>query len=384
MARLPQLASIAILAAASAGAAAACGARTGALELGTASNLSREAADLIDGGGKSGSDTGILKIACVRAAAATKAGPAYLELVLDGSGSMKDDEKWSAASSALVRTFDQYLKSQDYDAAMGLIVFSDILDSTGLGPYPGTADVPLSFVDQAQRDVLAARLTNTRPAGGTPTLAAIEGAYDVLRAFQPAAPLRLGGRKIAVLLTDGLPSGGDEGELAVRSRVEAELATRGVRTFVIGIGEFPSENLRDPNIPFLNGLAKAGGTASSPGCTASTTDIRSLCHFQIAPAHRSADAIADDMARALTEIRLRAGAVCEFTLSGDLAMLDPNATRVTLRDADGNDEEIAHDATNGWEYDDPGAPHAVLLRGASCRKVTADTKLEPQLTLACR
>src|SRR5262249_36089473 len=109
---------------------------------------------------------GKLHVSCVSARPAGTLAPAYIELVLDGSGSMGDDGKWDAATRALNALFDEYASGKDVETALGLLVFSDHKDITGAdGPYPTSVDVAPAYVDDKQYTALRARLDGTRPVG---------------------------------------------------------------------------------------------------------------------------------------------------------------------------------------------------------------------------
>src|SRR6185312_13036067 len=62
---------------------------------------------------------------CATASAVAKRQPVYLEFVLDGSGSMDSDNKWTAVVPALQSIFTQMKTEADPGVGAGLIVFSD-------------------------------------------------------------------------------------------------------------------------------------------------------------------------------------------------------------------------------------------------------------------
>src|SRR5580704_2545862 len=89
------------------------------------------------GGDDSGVSTGTpLGAGCATASSEAKRQPVYLLFVLDGSGSMSQDNKWTAVVPALQSIFAQMASAGDTGIGAGLIVFSDTNDpTTGSGPY---------------------------------------------------------------------------------------------------------------------------------------------------------------------------------------------------------------------------------------------------------
>src|SRR5882672_8243647 len=83
---------------------------------------------------------------CATASSEAKRQPVYLLFVLDGSGSMDQDNKWTAVVPALQSIFAQMASAGDTGVGAGLIVFSDTNDpTTGSGPYPSSADVSIAL-----------------------------------------------------------------------------------------------------------------------------------------------------------------------------------------------------------------------------------------------
>ena len=145
------------------------------------------------GGAASGASLG--DAGCATATAEAKRQPAYLLFVLDGSGSMKQQNKWTAVVPALDDIFGEMATAADTGVAAGLIVFSDTNDSTmGAGPYPGSSDVSIAFVNAAQQTALDNRLSGM-PRNSTPTESALTGGYGELEGFQAQAPPQSGGRQ---------------------------------------------------------------------------------------------------------------------------------------------------------------------------------------------
>jgi hypothetical protein len=326
--------------------------------------------------------------------AQAKRQPVYLEFVLDASGSMKQENKWAAAVPALNSIFMQMQMAADPGVGVGLIIFSDSNDPTmGMGPYPSSADVPIAYVDANQLAALSKRISGN-PMNSTPTHAALMGGYSVLEGFQPKAPLQAGGKKVLVLVTDGAPTDDcttGAGFLSYTSDpciVEAgqELMAappKGpIETFVVGVGDFSASALGgllgiDPK--FLGNLAQAGGTGTK-GCDPNnTTSTSNLCYFEIDPSTSpSAASLQMKFENTLNEIRGKVVS-CTFPLQeSNLGTVDP--TRVNV-EVDG--KPILQDPNNGWTYDNPQTPTAIILHGTSCSTVENTITVNVSIVLGC-
>ncbi len=346
-------------------------------------------------GDDSGVSTGTpLGTGCATASSEAKRQPVYLLFVLDGSGSMAQDNKWTAVVPALQSIFAQMASSGDTGVGAGLIVFSDTKDpTTGSGPYPSSADVSIALVDKTHQGVLDARLAGM-PQNGTPTHAALMGGYGELEPFTAAAPLQDGGKKVLVLITDGVPtddcmsipliSSYTTNACVVEAGNELKLASpKGpIETFVIGVGDFSAGSFFglggiDPS--FLGNLAHAGGTGGStcnPNETTSTTD---LCYFEIDPSTApTAAQLQQKFETALNAIRGQVVS-CTYPLQGsNLNNVDPTLVNVEV---DG--KTILQDPKNGWTYDNPTAPTEIILHGAACSNAETDLTAKVSIVLGC-
>ncbi|HEX3771770.1 MAG TPA: vWA domain-containing protein [Polyangiaceae bacterium] len=345
-----------------------------------------------DGGVSIGTPVG--DAGCATASSQAKRQPVYLEFVLDGSGSMRSDNKWTAVVPALQSIFAEMKQAGDPGVAAGLVVFSDTLDVTsGSGPYPSRADVPVGFVDAAQQSKLDARLTGM-PEDSTPTHAALTGGYGVLEGYQAAAPVQSGGKKVLVLITDGVPSDDcatnpfNPSYSTNPCIVEAggkleEGAPKGpVETFVLGVGDFSTASFFgtigiDPS--FLGNLAVAGGTGPASCNPDETTSTSDLCYFEIDPSQaQTASALQQKFEAALNAIRGQVVS-CVFPLqSSNLGAADPAHVNVEV-----NGMTILQDPKNGWTYDDPGAPTEIILHGAACTSAQTNLTASVSVVLGC-
>ena len=325
---------------------------------------------------------------CATATAKATKTPVYMLFVLDGSGSMKQNNKWPAATQALKAIFADMQKQADTGIGVGLIVFSDTKDPThASGPYPDSADVSINFVGAAQVSALDGRLSGG-PSRDTPTGTALKGGYSELASYVPLTPIPPGGQKVLVLITDGVPTdncaqnGGSYTSNACVMEAASELTasppTGPVLTFVIGTGVFPSTDLGNFDPSFLGNLAQAGGTGPK-GCNQNENSVTTdLCYFEVDPTAGSATQTEQAFEAAINAIR---GQVlsCTFPLNiTDAGTVDPTKVNVTV---DGT--TVPQSATNGWSYNDPNNPTAIVFNGAACTNLKNDPSASVQIVLGC-
>ena len=284
------------------------------------------------------------------------------------------------------------LAQADPSIGVGLIVFSDSKDPTqGKGPYPTNVDIPIRLVDNTQMAALQERVQGV-PAAATPTLPALQGAYPLLESFNPAAAaLPPNGKKIVVLMTDGLPTeppGPTQDQcIALANSAFTKAAPQGpIQLFVVGVGAFPgSSGTYDPQ--FLGKLAVAGGTAK-PSCNPlETTDPNKLCYFQITPAAGTAQALGAKFTAAIDSIRSQA-ALCEFAIQAPQGTtVNPTQVNVVHYPGQGAPRVVypfdANKNPNGWTFDNGAAPTKVILHGTSCNDVKVDLKAKVGIVLGC-
>ena len=329
---------------------------------------------------------------CANATASATRQPVYMLFVLDGSGSMDSSNKWTAATGAVDAIFADMQAKADNGVGAGLIVFSDKNDKTNAsGPYPSSKDVPIAFVDAAQAAKLTARIAPPdAPSNDTPTGTALTGGFKELSTFTPALPLQPGGKKVLVLITDGVPTdacstAGDGSDnytqnacvVQAAGQLTAAAPAGPIETFVIGVGSVPGDfGNYDPY--FLGALAVAGGS-SPAGCnpkenTAGATDF---CYFNVDPTG-SSTATQTAFEAAINNIRGQVSS-CTFALGAtDAGAIDPSKVNVTV-----NGQTIPQDPVNGWTYDDPNNPKSVTLHGTSCDQMKGSTNAQVSIVLGC-
>jgi hypothetical protein len=347
-------------------------------------------------GGDGGASTGTLlgDAGCATGMAEATREPVYLLFVLDGSGSMNQDNKWTAVVPALNSIFTQMKSTADTGVAAGLIVFSDSNDSTmGSGPYPTMTDIPVAFVDATHQTALAMRLSGM-PQSGTPTHSALTGGYTELEGYQAQSPVQGGGKKVLVLITDGVPTddclsiSGLTNYSTNACIVQAgqklkEAAPKGpIETFVIGVGTFSSGSFFgiggiDPT--FLGTLAQAGGTGPAKCNPAETTSTSDLCYFEVDPSKsQTAMELQQQFETALNAIRGQVQS-CTYPLkTTNISQVDPMHVNVTVGGV-----TILQDPNNGWTYDDPMSPTQIILHGAACANAKGNLTAKVSIVLGC-
>jgi len=337
--------------------------------------------------------------------------PVYMLFVLDGSRSMyykpgntETSAKWPAAIGALDAIFDDLAAKNDPAFGAGITGFCDDYDKTcgdtTAGPY-SKMDVPIARVDAAQAAALHARIDTHRPlapgepGGGTPTYEVLAGQYPVLEAFTPPAGLDPDGRRVLVLITDGIPdtdmpAGTNEGPGSLKL-AKAESSKNApavpVTTFAVGVGELNPVNAAVYDPKFMGALAVAGGSPKQPCDPNEAQDATKMCHFQITPGAKTVDQLKQDFLDAINTIRNKV-LTCEYKLERpdggpDLAA-DPGKVNVVYTSGTGTKSVVPKNAADGWTYDDDAQPTKVILNGPTCDRVKADPAGAIEIVLGCR
>ncbi len=341
---------------------------------------------------------------CATAEAQANRTAVYMLFVLDGSGSMVTSAKWPAAVSALDAIFDDLAVKADPAFGAGLTIFCDAKDHTCMddptdpnisyaGPY-SVPDVSIGVVDPAQKAALHARLDTTAPYLGTPTYEVLSGAYAALEGFVPAGGLAANGKRVVVLITDGVPDPDmpagramPNGEVTGSLSLSAAEASKkpAVTTFAVGVGQLDpiDVNVYDPK--FMGAIAVAGGSPNSPCDPNETVNPANMCHFQITPGTKTAAMLAQEFIDAINTIRTKL-LTCEYTLEkpDGGADVDPSKVNVVFTNGAGMKSVVPPDPVNGWSYDDPNNPTKVILNGASCTQAKADTAGKISVVLGCK
>ncbi|WP_394824201.1 hypothetical protein [Pendulispora albinea] len=405
-------------------------------------------------GSSSRGDGGWEGAACATSNAVAFRLPIYMQIVLDGSGSMdgigdngfipgsremdplnneritRDDQgvtqpngltgkKWLAARGALGAFWHRVAGQNSTTFGVGLYLFS----STDAKPSD-QIDVALKSVNAAQEAALNTRVvpqtgglggdpppraSRVYPSGGTPLLDAISGQGKLLAKFDPtesSTGLEKGGKRVLVVITDGVPTPGRNGDAGGADRTQQQenelvkAAAAGlsngnpsVTTFVIGVGN-PTDAVTDYDERFLAQLAIKGGAADPSKCNPNWGDgdmSGEPCHFQITPGSKSAAELADEFNAAITKIR-DVVVPCEFALERqlDAGQVDPDKVNVVYTPGGGGpDTQIGKDTSNGWTYDGynsdaGGLPSKVILNGNACKTLKNDAGGKVRIVLGCK
>jgi hypothetical protein len=322
---------------------------------------------------------------CATGSADAQRSPVYMLFILDASSSMLQDRKWPAATEALRAIVNDFSVKADPNVAVGLTIFQDEKDPslTSLN-YAGAIQVPLAVVDGAQRDRLNTRLQTKWKGDQTPTRRVVEGQFPLLAGFQPVAPLPAGGKRVVVLITDGVPTpSSDVGpvETYVRQRAQGSPAPA-ITTFAIGVGDPRAERI-NYDVGFMGRLAVAGGAPKASCDPAEPTNEARMCHFQITPGGKTTEQIRDEFVASIDTIR-GAVASCEYLLTNvGEGKADPNKVNVEFTDGTGAPTEVLQDPANGWTYDDPQNPSRVVFHGAACDAVRRSANPKVSIVLGC-
>jgi hypothetical protein len=276
-------------------------------------------------------------------------------LLIDQSGSMTADfqgtTRWRAQRDALADPVVGVATLLQDRVILGAALYRS--DNGALG---GSCPI-LTTVAPAQRNAAAigALLTTNEPGGDTPTGEALSSALAVLEAM-PAnvdAPLS---SKVIVLATDGEPDTCAEpnpqnGQPQAIAAAEAAHA-RGVRTFVLGVGEEIGRAHLQDMADAGAGLPR-GGTAHAPYYQVNNT----------AELSRAFDAI------------IRGARTCRFALQGRVDAASAAGGTVKL-----NGQPLGHGQPDGWTLLDPGT---IELQGAACRTFLDTDNVELEAEFAC-
>lgn len=221
-----------------------------------------------------------------------------------------------------------------------------------LTPLPVSADAPI-----------VRTISDETFGGGNGTR--IEGALKGLAAYTTAHATP--GREIVgVLLTDGDPSGCEEGIPELRKIIANHLAATGIRTFIIGMEGATLSNLER--------LAEAGGAAPhSDFCGG----VDKPCHYW-----NVGDGSGNALASALQAIvQMAVPLPCSFEVAGLKAppdeALDFAKVNVTLTQGEATttigqvlDQTACPGDQPAWYYDNPAAPTQIHLCPQACTLVS--------------
>lgn len=345
-----------------------------------------------DGGlhGEAGDDDA----ACAAATFTGKKIPASLLVLLDRSGSMAKDGKWTAAVSALKSA----LAKSDNDLPVGLLFYpegkfdssklvactfnpaaagcAEAYADSGCKDIKTTPDVPVDVLSKT-RATIDSKLSSTDPNGDTtPTRWALKNSWAYMQTLAAKAD------RYVVLVTDGEPTVYQPkqtvGTLTIpesaleckdKPTIESEAAaasaaTPAVKTFVIGA---PGSETAAPH---LSKIAVNGKTRRTPTCDPNKGE----CHYQIGSGSFEAD-----LAKALEEITGKI-ATCIFEVPTGTDV-DPNRVNVSI-DATDTFRDESH--ADGWDYTD-GTKTRIEVFGPLCEQIKKNpSTVTVKILLGCK
>jgi hypothetical protein len=315
-------------------------------------------------------------------------------IMLDQSGSMKDNNKWQNVTAALNAFVGQASMA---GVGVGLQYFGvppngaggcqsgkacqgnndcsggQCLPFVNICACPGGGGDSCTAADYAKPEIeieplpgVAPKITASigahGPTTGTPTSAALQGAVDHAGAWAQA---HAGHVTIAVLATDGDPEECDT-DLNNIDAIAAKAAAGNpkILTFVIGVGSSLSN---------LNGIAAAGGTGQA---------------FLVDTGGNAQQQFLD----ALNKIRGQAlGCVYSIPLPSK-GQLDYNTLNVSYNPGDGspaviipkvNDKGSCPASGDAWYFDNNSQPTQIILCDTSCSKITGAKTGEVDIIVGC-
>ena len=316
---------------------------------------------------------------CATVRAEAELAPVHLAFAFDVSGSMgKGDEPWHDRSlkwdpvTAATRAFFAD------DASSGLLASLTFFPEDGdederceLGAYEEPdvemTELPSESFGEAIDEIEPESEDDWR--GGTPTLFAVQGVTESIRAYREDHP----GHFALVLVTDGYPQGCDDDADsvdAVVDEVRSALDDDEIETYVIGVANPPIDDAPD-TVSDLQAIAEAGGTDEAFLIDTGDPEATSTA-FR--------DAVSAIRGRAIT---------CSLPIPTppDGRELDRRKVAVTYGHAGSAPEVLRYDPDCGgddtWHYDVPAAPTAIELCEQTCQVVQSDPAAELGVDFAC-
>ena len=304
------------------------------------------------GGTGSGDDGGLqLNGACAYSTSKGQEKALDVYIMLDQSLSMAGP-KWTGVTNAI----NSFVMQPLTGVSVGIQYFAlngiSCTDTDYATPEVEIAPLPGSAT------ALTTSIAAHSPTSGTPTSAALQGAINHASAWATA---HAGDVTAVVLATDGDPEECDTNLTNINAIAAAGwAASPKIATFVIGVGS---------SLSALNGIAAAGGTTSAflvdtnanvnQQFLAAMNAIRNSasCTYQIPlPSSGTVD---------YTQVNV------VFTPNGGQQLTIPNVANKLACPASGD----------GWYYDNPANPTAIILCETTCGSVQASGVV--QITLGC-
>jgi hypothetical protein len=357
--------------------------------------------------------------------------PLSLYIMLDNSGSMSDNNKWTDAVTAITQFVnsdptatgtwactDKDGKSVPVPSTLappgsGSISVAIQYFNTGTGRnQPNLCDgvahstpaVPMAPIP-GNGPAIVNSLAGTGPSGNTPTVGALTGGTAYCTAYQAANP---GKKCVLVFVTDGQPNGcglssSCGGFLDPNDCVDANAAstltpiastafnTSGVLTFTLGMN-----GVNAAGFALLNQIAVAGGSNCNPGSTGNEacnlTTGGSQAFLNALNTIRKTVQVTNTSSQTVTTTTTQSTTLpCEFTIpqpSGG-QVFDQNRVNVKFTTGGvaaelGNVSAKADcPASGGWYYDNVANPTSILACPSTCAAIQAkgDAQASAQLQI---
>ncbi len=342
---------------------------------------------------------------CVGTKSTGQKQPLDMFIMLDQSGSMKDDKisgggnKWDEVTTAL----NSFLSQPGMDGISVGLQFFGLPPSQNCDQYSGTsctansdcgtcgpcnirhgsgtcagansqdsdscdpavynsAAVAIAPISQAAAPIASAIQAHADTQTSTPTLPALQGAIQYASAWATAHPEHV---VIVVFATDGEPTECDVSLTNIDAAAAAGAsATPKILSFVIGVGS---------SLDNLNGIAQAGGTTS-----AFIVDTSGNVNTQFLAA--------------LNQIRGQAVG-CTYLIPSPPSgqQLDYNQVNVQFSNGSAGTTDFVQVSsasacgtrTNAWRYDDPTSPTQIILCPDTCTAVEGAASGTVEVVLGC-
>jgi hypothetical protein len=322
-------------------------------------------------GGAGGSASGCNGVS----ATATKL-DANVLVLLDMSGTMKDDVNGTSKYAATLNAMSPVLAGLSSDLRMGLVYFGrengcPVSGCCVRNASNGGPDVPVKTLDQAHKNLLTMWASANGPSdnNSTPTGVALGGAYDILRKSG------FDGTYYVLLITDGAENclGGLPSQ-AVKYSGDAASGSPPVKTFVVGSPG--SDDFRAT----LSEIAKQGGTARTPACNGQQG---SACHYDLTGSGN----YQQELQTALNEILGGVSLPCTYAIPPqDGGAFDATQVNVSFTNGSGT-QTIPQDTTKacseaaGWQYSTDQTQ--IILCGTACQMVQGDPSASINIVFGC-
>lgn len=316
--------------------------------------------------GSSGNPGGVTPgSACATSSAGANGLPVYLVFMFDKSGSMDQNAKWTSATAAL----DNFFGASTSTGLHASLQFFGIGGKNGgncnVASY-ATPAVPMTALPAGP--TFQTVIAKNNPGGGTPTIAAENGAIQYAKQVQTT--LKPGEKVVIVLVTDGDPNDcaqNPQDVVAAAAEVAAAAKTVAstIPTYVIGVG---------PDAVNLNAIATGGGTGQA--IMVATNN----------PAQTTAD-----LQKAIGQVR-QSALGCDYTLPAppNGQTLDINSVNVNYTPPGGQPQTLTYSKDcadpNGWHYDNPTTPTLVQMCPGICNtlKTTGAQGAKVDVVFGCK